>query len=386
MSTAHVARLPEQRAGKERTARQGGRPGRKRDRADSADNRDTPQVYFKEVERHPLLSREREMALGRTIRQGQEKIVDLFLEHGRRCPPLKDDRRRVIAWRKEATSSPLSVDDVLELTLSGMRRVSTKRGGYPELRPVWRRMQRLSVKIRRAADEMVQGNLRLAVSIAKRYTFRGLSFSDLIQEGNIGLMKAVSRYDYRTGFRFSTFASWWIRQTITRAIYDQSRTIRIPIHLLELRGKYYRAYHELLRETGREPSLGEVAGRVGVSEDKIRDILSLSQNSTSLESPVGDDGDVLADFIENTDAASPIAQLGEEQLKEQINQALEALEEREKRILTLRFGLEGHRTHTLEEVGREFSLSRERVRQIEKRALVRLWESHRHGELGLLLE
>jgi len=386
MSRAHVARLPKQRAGTQRAARQGRGSGQKRARTEAVDNLDTPQVYFKEVERYPLLSREREMELGRTIREGQERIFDLFQEYSHRCPPLKDARRQVLAWRKEATASPLSVDDVLDLSLTRMRQVSTKRGGHPQLRPVWRRMQRLSVKIRLAADEMVQGNLRLAVSIAKRYTFRGLSFPDLIQEGNIGLMKAVSRYDYRTGFRFSTFASWWIRQTITRAIYDQSRTIRIPIHLLELRGKYYRAYHELLRETGREPTLAEVAGRVGVSEDKIRDILNLSQNSTSLETPVGDDGDVLADFIENADAPSPIEHMGEEQLKDQINQALEELEDREKRILMLRFGLGGNRTHTLEEVGREFSLSRERVRQIEKRALFRLWESHRDGELGLLLE
>jgi RNA polymerase primary sigma factor len=352
--------------------------------ADQAFSLDTPQVYFKEVERHPLLSRERELELGQIIRDGQEKIISLFL--GVKCAALKEERGRVSAWQKNVSASPMSIDDVLDLVSNALRRVSTKRGGHPELRPLWRRVQRLERKCRGAAQEMVQGNLRLAVSIAKRYTFRGLSFSDLIQEGNIGLMKAVTRYDYRTGFRFSTFASWWIRQTITRAIYDQSRTIRVPIHLLELRGKYYRAYHELLRESGREPSLPEVAYRVGVSEDKLRDILNLSQNSTSLETPVGEDGDVLADFIENTEAVSPIETLSEEQLKDQINLALNGLDDRERRILKLRFGLDGNKTHTLEEVGHKFSLSRERVRQIEKRALDRLWETHHDRELRLLLE
>ncbi len=346
---------------------------------------DTPQVYFKEVERHPLLSRERELELGRIIRESQERIISLLLKETTSCPALKEERRQVSAWRKNASASPLSIDDVMELILGAVRRVSTKRGGHPELRPLYRRMQRLERNCRAAAREMVQGNLRLAVSIAKRYTFRGLSFSDLIQEGNIGLMKAVTRYDYRTGFRFSTFASWWIRQTITRAIYDQSRTIRIPIHLLELRGKYYRAYHELLRDSGREPSLVEVASRVGVSEDKLRDLLNLSQNSTSLETPVGEDGDVLADFIENSDSPSPIETLSEEQLKDQINRALDDLDDRERRIIKLRFGLDGNKTHTLEEVGLQFSLSRERVRQIEKRALDRLWETHRDQELSLLL-
>jgi RNA polymerase primary sigma factor len=346
---------------------------------------DSPQSYFKEVERHPLLSREKELELGRTIRECQEQIISLLLKNTTSCPVRREERRQVSAWRKNAAASPLSIDDVMELILGAVRRVSTKRGGHPELRPLWRKMQRLERNCRAAAREMVQGNLRLAVSIAKRYTFRGLSFSDLIQEGNIGLMKAVTRYDYRTGFRFSTFASWWIRQTITRAIYDQSRTIRIPIHLLELRGKYYRAYHELLRDTGREPSLPEVASRVGVSEEKLRDILNLSQNSTSLETPVGEDGDVLADFIENSESPSPIETLSEGQLKDQINRALNDLDDRERRIIKLRFGLDGNKTHTLEEVGLKFSLSRERVRQIEKRALDRLWETHRDQELSLLL-
>ena len=360
-------------------------PGRDRARRDDDLNLDTPSAYFREVERFSLLTPARERELGKTIREGQEKIVDCLLYETKCCRDLAPIRGTVSTWKKAPDKTPLSVDDVINMSLEGVR-LAARKSCCPELKPLKRRMDRVIRKIKVASEEMVQGNLRLAVSIAKRYLYRGLSFADLIQEGNIGLMKAVSRYDYRTGYRFSTFASWWIRQTITRAIYDQARTIRIPIHLLELRGKYYRAFYDLLKELGREPSVPEVAGRVGVSENKLLDILHLARPSTSLETPVGEDGDVLADFLENPDASSAFDDLGEWQMKLRLGEALGDLDDREQRILRMRFGLGQERSHTLEEVGREFSLSRERVRQIEKRALGRLSKVTQNDGLKDLLE
>ncbi|MBU4575832.1 MAG: sigma-70 family RNA polymerase sigma factor, partial [Desulfarculus sp.] len=208
------------------------------------------------------------------------------------------------------------------------------------------------------------------------------SFADLIQEGNIGLMKAVNRYDYKTGYRFSTFASWWIRQTISRAIYDQARTIRIPIHLLELRSKYFRVYYGLLKELGREPLPKEVAEKVGIDESKVKEIVNLTLDSTSLETPVGEDGDELGDFIENKEAECPFEKVGEGEMMVHLGEALESLDAREKRILQMRFGLGDEDEHTLEQVGQVFGLSRERVRQIEKKALQRL----RHPQWRAVLE
>ncbi len=343
---------------------------------------DTPVAYFKEVEGRDLLTPERELELGKLIRDGREIILNKSMEI---LGVVKDARvtcERIGSWLEDSHKSPLSVEDVMAEAKDQVTRCSRRLKPTKKLAKNLAMIDRARDQVDVAVKEMVEANLRLAVSIAKKYTFRGLSFADLIQEGNIGLMKAVNRYDYRTGFRFSTFASWWIRQTISRAIYDQARTIRIPIHLLELRSKYFRVYYGLLKELGREPLPREVAEKVGIDEDKIKDIVNLTLDSTSLETPVGEDGDELGDFIENKDAECPFDKVGEQQMQTHLAEALDALDPRERRILEMRFGLGDEDEHTLEEVGQVFNLSRERVRQIEKKALQRL----RHPQWRCLLE
>ena len=343
---------------------------------------DTPVAYFREVEGRELLTPERELELGKTIRDGREIILNKSLQIIRSVKDAADTCQRIECWLEDSHKSPLSVEDVMQEAKEQVTYCATRLKPTKKLSKLIEDIERARWDVEGAVKEMVEANLRLAVSIAKKYTFRGLSFADLIQEGNIGLMKAVNRYDYRTGYRFSTFASWWIRQTISRAIYDQARTIRIPIHLLELRSKYFRVYYGLLKELGREPLPREVAEKVGIDEEKIKDIVNLTLDSTSLETPVGEDGDELGDFIENKDAECPFEKVGEQEMHLHLSSALDALDPRERKILEMRFGLGDEDEHTLEEVGQVFNLSRERVRQIEKKALQRL----RHPQWRCLLE
>ncbi|BEQ12957.1 sigma-70 family RNA polymerase sigma factor [Desulfoferula mesophila] len=343
---------------------------------------DTPVTYFKEVEGRDLLTPERELELGKTIQDGRDEILCKALSIIKGDKDALDNCERIEAWLADSHKSPLSVEDVMAETFELLKRAAAKRKPSKKLSKTLEEIDSARLQVEVAVQEMVEANLRLAVSIAKKYTFRGLSFADLIQEGNIGLMKAVNRYDYKTGYRFSTFASWWIRQTISRAIYDQARTIRIPIHLLELRSKYFRVYYGLLKELGREPLPKEVAEKVGIDESKVKEIVNLTLDSTSLETPVGEDGDELGDFIENKEAECPFEKVGEGEMMIHLGEALESLDAREKRILQMRFGLGDEDEHTLEQVGQVFGLSRERVRQIEKKALQRL----RHPQWRAVLE
>ena len=256
-----------------------------------------------------------------------------------------------------------------------------------EIKEVNRQMSIGEAKARRAKKEMVEANLRLVISIAKKYTNRGLQFLDLIQEGNIGLMKAVDKFEYRRGYKFSTYATWWIRQAITRSIADQARTIRIPVHMIETINKLNRISRQILQETGREASPEELAEKMELSEDKIRKVLKIAKEPISMETPVGDDDDShLGDFIEDSNMESPIDRATAEGLREATLEILETLTPREAKVLRMRFGIEMNTDHTLEEVGKQFDVTRERIRQIEAKALRKLRHPSRSEKLRSFLE
>jgi len=256
-----------------------------------------------------------------------------------------------------------------------------------EIKEINRKMSIGEAKARRAKKEMVEANLRLVISIAKKYTNRGLQFLDLIQEGNIGLMKAVDKFEYRRGYKFSTYATWWIRQAITRSIADQARTIRIPVHMIETINKLNRIARQMLQEMGREPTPEELSERMEMPEDKVRKVLKIAKEPISMETPIGDDEDSrLGDFIEDANLLSPVNSATFEGLREATLDVLDGLTAREAKVLRMRFGIDMNTDHTLEEVGKQFDVTRERIRQIEAKALRKLRHPSRSDNLRSFID
>ena len=277
-----------------------------------------------------------------------------------------------------------------EVVKAQQRLIDSFEGSYytiPEIKEINRRVSIGEAKARRAKKEMVEANLRLVISIAKKYTNRGLLFLDLIQEGNIGLMKAVDKFEYRRGYKFSTYATWWIRQAITRSIADQARTIRIPVHMIETINKLNRISRQILQEMGREPTPEELAERMEMPEDKVRKVLKIAKEPISMETPIGDDEDShLGDFIEDTNTKAPVDFASFEGLRSSTREALEGLTVREAKVLRMRFGIDMNTDHTLEEVGKQFDVTRERIRQIEAKALRKLRHPSRSDQLRTFLD
>ncbi|HTN32460.1 MAG TPA: RNA polymerase sigma factor RpoD [Marinobacter sp.] len=289
-----------------------------------------------------------------------------------------------IAKTKKPYAAPLTehIDEIIRL----QKRIQNIQNDVDldvvDIKEINRRVSIGEAKARRAKKEMVEANLRLVISIAKKYTNRGLQFLDLIQEGNIGLMKAVDKFEYRRGYKFSTYATWWIRQAITRSIADQARTIRIPVHMIETINKLNRISRQMLQEMGREPTPEELGERMEMPEDKIRKVLKIAKEPISMETPIGDDEDShLGDFIEDIQALSPVDSATAEGLREATRSVLAGLTARESKVLRMRFGIEMNTDHTLEEVGKQFDVTRERIRQIEAKALRKLRHPSRSDHL-----
>jgi RNA polymerase primary sigma factor len=334
------------------------------------------------------------------LARDQEKIIMDICVGKARLPrktfikvfPGNEANPRVIKKiQKSGECNADTIERYLETITSAQNRLTQiqERAGLPisELKEVNRRMSIGEAKARRAKKEMVEANLRLVISIAKKYTNRGLQFLDLIQEGNIGLMKAVDKFEYRRGYKFSTYATWWIRQAITRSIADQARTIRIPVHMIETINKLNRISRQMLQEMGREATPEELAKRMEMPEDKIRKVLKIAKEPISMETPIGDDEDShLGDFVEDTSVTAPGDAATLAGLKEATEEILSTLTPREAKVLRMRFGIEMNTDHTLEEVGKQFDVTRERIRQIEAKALRKLRHPSRSEHLRSFLD
>ena len=321
--------------------------------ADNVNIEDPVRMYLKEIGKVPLLSADEEIVLAKKMEAG--KIASMVLEKQINTKGTKDQlKKEGIKQEDIPTIKGKSDEELQELIDSGNE----------------------------AKNSLAEANLRLVVSIAKRYVGRGMLFLDLIQEGNLGLIKAVEKFDYRKGFKFSTYATWWIRQAITRAIADQARTIRIPVHMVETINKLVRVSRQLLQDLGREPTPEEIAETMGITTERVREIIKIAQEPVSLETPIGEEEDShLGDFIQDENVPVPADAAAFSLLQDQLQEVLNTLTPREQKVLRLRFGLDDGRARTLEEVGKEFNVTRERIRQIEAKALRKLRHPSRSRKL-----
>ncbi|HJS27508.1 MAG TPA: RNA polymerase sigma factor RpoD [Actinomycetota bacterium] len=348
-----------------------------------APTNDPVRMYLKEIGKVPLLTAAQEVDLARRIEAGEFATeLRVVMEEDERVDQkrLRLVAESVVAIRDHQLEKFGKVEGIGRARISKSYKPKTRE----DLDDFLRRVERDGQLAKR---KLIEANLRLVVSIAKRYVGRGMLFLDLIQEGNLGLIRAVEKFAYAKGFKFSTYATWWIRQAITRAIADQARTIRIPVHMVETINKLVRIQRQLLQDLGREPLPEEIGRQMGIPADKVREILKVSQEPVSLETPIGEEEDShLGDFIEDSDAIVPVDAASFILLQEQLESVLHTLSEREKKVIQLRFGLLDGHPRTLEEVGREFGVTRERIRQIESKTLSKLRHPSRSQKLRDYLE
>ncbi len=348
-----------------------------------APTNDPVRMYLKEIGKVPLLTAAQEVDLARRIEAGEFATeLRVLVETDDKV----DQKRLRIVIESVIAIRDHQVEKFGKVEGIGRDRISKsyKPKSREDLDDFLRRVERDGQLAKR---KLIEANLRLVVSIAKRYVGRGMLFLDLIQEGNLGLIRAVEKFDYSKGYKFSTYATWWIRQAITRAIADQARTIRIPVHMVETINKLVRIQRQLLQDLGREPSPEEIGHQMGIPADKVREILKVSQEPVSLETPIGEEEDShLGDFIEDSDAVVPVDAASFILLQEQLDSVLHTLSDREKKVIQLRFGLTDGHPRTLEEVGREFGVTRERSRQIESKTLSKLRHPSRSQKLRDYLE
>jgi RNA polymerase primary sigma factor len=329
-------------------------------------------AYKQEMRRYPRIPPERESRLGRRIKKGREAMFALVLRSGVRLRAMKAFQEELASWQDPACRTRPCYSQLTNLIHGRVAEMAEQHPSNRELARLNGRLTRLEAMVREASHELVTANLRLVFSVAKGYANRGLAFSDLIQDGNLGLIKAASMYDYSRGFRFSTYAIWWIRQAISRSVFYKGKTVRYPNHFLSTLKSFYRAQQSLLQELFREPTLEEIAGAMGESEDKVQILARMVQEPLSLDAPQGEAETNLGDYLPMTDQVDPLDTTSEQELRDTVQKLLANLPLREEMILRKRFGIATQENLSLEEVGGEFHISRERVRQLEHRALARL--------------
>ncbi len=339
---------------------------------DSVEDNETQDIaisYLNDMASYSLLSQTEEQRLARRIKKGYLTIINLCISHTCRDRGFYNLQEAITQLLGRTAKYPGLWGKMVNKILGELPVIINV---APDLEYLQRKIKKIADKIQDSQSIMVQGNLRLVLSVAKKYLTRGVPFLDLIQEGNVGLIKATSRYDYTTGNKFSTYAIWWIKQSIIRAIYEKTRTVRLPVHFIEIRSKYYSAYYNLLKKYGHEPSAHEISVETGLSIDKINAVIMLPKDTVCLDTKMGEDDISYAEQFIYEDKESPFDRLSNYNLKCAMNELLDTLTGREKDIIKSRFGLDGETPKTLEKIGRRLNISKERIRQIEKRAIKKL--------------